>query len=290
MSTVRELFFYGKQTLEQAGIDTPAADARFLLSLVLHVEPWRIPLLMHETVSHIQQEQFKELIAQRAARVPAAYLAGTREFYSLDFFVTPDVLIPRPETELLVDVVLSSSLSAHPHPILVDLGTGSGAISVTLAKHLPACRIIAVDISTAALAVATKNAEYHGVSNRIDFVEGDLFAPLPSDIRGAVHGIVSNPPYIPTGEIPHLAPEIKNFEPPQALDGGTDGLEFYRRISGEAPAWLAPGGLLAVEVGYDQGEKVAAMFAAAGLAEIALHRDLQGIPRVVSGKMRKTAF
>ena len=258
------------------------------------------------TRSHtpIDNTQIEPLLARRLAREPLAYIIGERAFYGLDFYVTPAVLIPRPETELLVEIALEyfaemlpsvSDTSLPPCPpviggsedgsgegALADIGTGSGCIAVTLAKHLPEVQVFATDISTDALAVAQKNAERH--STVVTFLQGDLLAPLRDGQR--LSAIVSNPPYIARTEIDTLAPEVLG-EPHTALfDIETDGLGFYRRLATEAPDKLQENGLLAVEVGHGQAESVAALFTTSGFAEVAILPDLAGIGRVVRGIWR----
>jgi release factor glutamine methyltransferase len=219
--------------------------------------------------------------ARRARREPLAYILGTRPFFGLTLRVTPDVLIPRPETEILVEVALAEIARTGARRV-VDVGTGSGAIAVAIAAHAPEVRVFATDISPAALAVARENAAVCGVAARITFFEGDLLEPVaalaPFDI------IVSNPPYIAPEEVARLEPEVRDYEPHVALGTHPDPLHFHRRLSVEAPPLLAPGGLLAVEIGIGQADAVTRLWRAAGLEEVTVTADLAGVPRVVAGR------
>jgi release factor glutamine methyltransferase len=247
-----------------------------------------------------QTQALETLIARRASREPLAYIVGERAFYGLSFRVTPAVLIPRPETEHLVEVALNPLREAAPRGYpgrrlsggerqksggerLLDIGTGSGCIAVTLAKCLPDAKVWATEISEAALEVARENAARHGAL--VEFRLGDLLAPLPTELRFEV--IVSNPPYIASTEASTLEPEVRDFEPHTALFDTAksgDGLSFYRRLGQEAPARLVAGGLLAVEVGQGQDLAVAQLWQGAGLEDVTVTPDLAGIGRVVSGR------
>ncbi|HXG23708.1 MAG TPA: peptide chain release factor N(5)-glutamine methyltransferase, partial [Chthonomonadales bacterium] len=212
--------------------------------------------------------------------VPLAYLLGTKEFYGLPFTVTPATLIPRPETELLVDFAIEM-LQIHPQPHIVDIGTGSGCIAVAMAVHLPRARIIATDISAEALAMAKSNAERHNVSKQILFVRGNLLDCLAEQSADL---ILANPPYIPAREISSLQPEVRDYEPRIALDAGVDGMAFHRAIIAEACRVLAPGGWLALEVALGQAPAVAETMRACGLFEISCRKDLAKVERVVVGR------
>ena len=217
-------------------------------------------------------------------RIPLQYLLGKVEWAGLSLRVTPAVLIPRPETELLVEQA-SLWLQANPLPpgsLFADLGTGSGAIAIALAHKHPQLQLLAVDVSPAALAVAAANLAEHGLQERVQLLEGSWFAPL-DPWRGRLRGLVSNPPYIPTGELEHLMPEVRLHEPRQALDGGEDGLTHLRLLVQTAPAYLAPHSFWAVEVMQGQAPWVAEQLRAQGCyQQIQVHRDLAGIERVVS--------
>ena len=207
----------------------------------------------------------------------------------LNFYVNEDVLIPRPDTEVLVEYVISygKNLSIGPSTIL-DIGTGSGAIAVSLAKYIDKAKVTAVDIHAGALLVAKKNAATHGVAHRIELVQGDLFTPLMDfKVKPKFDIIVSNPPYIPRDDIGGLEAQVKDFEPLQALDGGRDGLDFYRRLAKDAPAFLKDDGLWAVEVGYNQAHQVAAILKEQGsYNSIDFIKDLSGYNRVVVARTK----
>ncbi|HEY4743672.1 MAG TPA: peptide chain release factor N(5)-glutamine methyltransferase, partial [Desulfuromonadaceae bacterium] len=218
---------------------------------------------------------YRAMVARRAKREPLQHILGSQEFFGLEFEVTPDVLIPRHDTETLVTEALGRMPGARS---VLDIGAGSGCIAVALAKQLPEATVVAVDISSAALAVARRNAEKHGVS--IEFLAGSLLEPVAGRRFDLV---VSNPPYIPTGDIAGLEPEVRDHEPRGALDGGADGLDAYRILVPAARACLNPGGWLLVEMGICQADAVAALFRQSGFGEIHTARDAGAIERVVGG-------
>ncbi len=222
---------------------------------------------------------YLEAIARRAHHEPIQYITGHQEFYGLRLSVTPAVLIPRPETEHLVEAVLARLPHGTPTAI-ADVGTGSGAIAIALASHLPLATITALDISPEALAIARINAETHKVTDRIRFIESDLLNALspPDHIEPRFDAIVSNPPYVPTIDLPTLHPEVRQYEPAAALFAGPEGLDIYRRLIPQARAALKPAGLLAMEIGQGQREAIAALLA--GWNEVSFVNDLQQIPRV----------
>jgi release factor glutamine methyltransferase len=221
--------------------------------------------------------EYSALVERRAAGEPIAYLTGVREFYCRDFVVTPDVLIPRPETELLVDTA-KVKVGAGRTARILDLGTGSGCLAITLALELPQVRVTAVDVSPNALAVARGNAQRLGA--RVEFIESDWFAALPPQRFDL---IVANPPYVAAGD-PHLGEGDLRFEPMEALTDHADGLSAIRKIIAATPDWLSPGGWLCFEHGYDQAEAVRQLLENAGFSEIEQQRDLAGIVRVSGGK------
>jgi len=222
--------------------------------------------------------ELRILVERRCAGEPIQYIIGETEFYGLPFHVTRDVLIPRPETEHLVEKVLSLAVR-FPATRIVDVGTGSGAIAVTLAHKLPQARITAVDLSARALAVAEGNAKRNGVDLR--FLEGDLLAPVAEERFDIV---VSNPPYVAATDRDTLSVEVREYEPALALFAGDDGLEIYRRLIPAAFAVLVPGGFLLLEIGFGQSPIIAALIASAGFAQIEFTPDLQGIPRVACAR------
>ncbi|MBC8102885.1 MAG: peptide chain release factor N(5)-glutamine methyltransferase [Cytophagales bacterium] len=275
----------GARRLQAAGIAASAAlvEARLLALHSLGITPEALWLKPERAVTERQGAQFETLLARRAKREPLAYLLGEREFYGRSFRVDASVLIPRPETEFLVEVVLAV-LKANPAPRFADVGTGSGIIAVTLAAQLPHAISFATDISPEALAVARENAARQGVRDRVAFAEGDLLAPISN--RAPFDAIASNPPYIAPSEIESLEPEVRDWEPRIALGMQEDPLHFYRRLAREAPPLLALDGALAVEVGRGQAEAVKALWADAGLKDIETVRDYAGIERVVVGRKR----
>jgi release factor glutamine methyltransferase len=255
----------------------PPAEARLLLGEVLGRSSAWLEAHREEACPAECLDRFRALVDRRAAGEPVAYLIGTREFYGRDFAVTPDVLIPRPETELLVDLAISK-VGAGGTASILDMGTGSGCIAVTLALELPAARVTAVDISPAALAVAHGNAVRLGV--RVEFVASDWFAALPPSRFDLV---VANPPYVAAGD-PHLSSGDLRFEPIGALTDHADGLAAIRHLVAEAPRHLVPGGWLFFEHGYDQGPAVLGLLEAAGFVDIGQHCDLAGIVRTSGGR------
>jgi release factor glutamine methyltransferase len=255
------------QRLASNGVDTPKLDSEVLLAHVLGCTRAQLYAHPERLLTEEEREGFEHVVVQRCQHEPVAYLVSEKAFYGLDFFVDRRVLIPRPETELLVDMVLDialqtdSSLSngrngatlATGRLVVADIGTGSGAVAVAVAANTAATFIYAVDISTGALEVAQANARRHGLENRIEFLHGDLLSPLPEP----VDVIAANLPYVATHEWSQLAPGIVDFEPAQALLGGTDGLDFIGRLLEQAPGHLKPGGVLLLEIGASQGSAVA---------------------------------
>ena len=276
--TIGSILKWTEQYFGTRGIDSPRLDAEVLLSHVLGKE--RIYLYVHfdEPLEAPELAAYREYIKQRVARQPVAYIIGRREFMGLSFKVTPAVLVPQPDTEILVQAALDR-LAAKPAARIADIGTGSGAIVLSLLYYRKELQASAVDISADALAVAAENAASLGVAERVMFCEGDLLAPLAGQQFDA---IVSNPPYIPTADIAGLAPEVRTAEPMGALDGGADGLVFYRRLVADAPALLVSDGFLAMEVGIHEAAPVAALAQASGaFARTEVLKDLAGIERVV---------
>jgi release factor glutamine methyltransferase len=275
--TIKNAISEGAATLKAAGIGESRNEANLLLMHVLDRD--RTFLLAHneDQLSLNQLGLYRSLIARRAESYPLQYLTGHQEFFKLDFEVTPDVLIPRPETELIVEVGFEI-LKEKATPLFADLGTGSGAIAISLLRELPRARAIAVDISAAALSVAKRNAERHEVTDRLQLIESDLFSALES--RASFALIVSNPPYVPANDLNYLQHEVRH-EPTGALDGGPDGLTVIRRILKDAPEFLCARGHLVFEIGFDQHETVKAAIDDAVWELIELRKDLQGIQRTV---------
>jgi len=279
--TLRELVAEAETRLRSGPHpDRARLDAETLLLHVLKQN--RAWLLGHgedEAPADIQ-DSFATTIARRQAGEPIQYITGEAEFFGLPFSVAPGVLIPRPETEHLVEEVIRVA-GAFAEPRIADIGTGSGAIAVALAHSLPLAHITAVDISTRALTIAQQNAIRNQVQNQIEFVEGDLLAPL---VGQSFHIIASNPPYVPLADRDSLSVEVREHEPHTALFAGDDGLSIYRRLIPEAHALLVPEGWLVMEIGYGQREAVDEMLMAHGYRDTRFVRDYQGIQRVAVGQ------
>lgn len=279
--TILRVLRWAREYLEAKGISEPRAAAEVLLAHGLGLRRIDLYLRHEQPLTSAELARFKSLLRRRLAREPTQYITGHQEFWSLDFLVSPAVLIPRPETEILVEEVVQFFRRAGQlHPLILEVGTGSGAVAVALARELPASRLIASDYTAAAVALARTNARRHQVADRLAFVVGDLLAPFrPSPVFDA---IVANAPYIPTAELDQLAPEIRDYEPRLALDGGPDGLGVLRRLIAAAPDYLKPQGLLALEIGQDQYPAVEELLTATGVFPISrLRRDYQHLPRVV---------
>ena len=270
------------QALQQARPDIDATDARMLLQSALNVSHAHLIAHPSQELALEQAQQFYSLAARRATGEPVAYLVGEREFYSLNFKVTPAVLIPRPETELLVDLALERVSTDRPCKVL-DLGTGSGAVAITIAKHRPLASITAVDSSAAAMVIAKMNAE-HLVATNVRMLAGDWFSGVAGDEFDL---IVSNPPYVADGD-PHLEQGGLRFEPHTALTAGSDGLDCIRCIITAAPAHLIAGGWLLLEHGYDQAAACRQLLSKAGFDEVFSHPDLAGTMRVSGGKRQNS--
>lgn len=288
--TIREVLLRTSRFFEEKGIRAPKFDAEQLVQHVLGWTKTQLILRWSEPFPLEKGEEFTELVTRRGNQEPLQYLTGTQEFYGREFRVSPAVLIPRPETELLVEEVLKQrpffTKAGVESPLIADIGTGSGAISVTLACEWPEARVIAIDLSPDALAMARLNAERLGVADRIEFIEGDLVTPLPErSLRPDI--VVSNPPYIPSADCEELDAEVREHEPRLALDGGDDGLYPYRILCAALPKlWPEQGpGYVAYEVGIHQDRDVEQMIReAAPHAETGIRPDLQGIGRVIWGR------
>lgn len=277
--TVQEVLERTIEHFSQYGIQNPRLDAEVLLADLLGVERIQLYVCFDQPLNKQEIDQYRQRVVWRSKRVPVHYIIGYQEFMSLNFHVNRHVLIPRPETELLVETVIDYLQQTNlERPVLADLGTGSGVIAVSLAYYLPQSKIIATDISSEALEVARKNAKKHEVLDQIDFIQGSFLAPIIK-AEPQVDVLVSNPPYIDQQGLERLQPEVR-YEPQVALDGGIDGLTFYRQII--QSKLLKSSGLLAVEVGANQGEQVATMMAK-DFRKITIIPDLAGFGRVVLG-------
>jgi release factor glutamine methyltransferase len=267
------------ETLRGAGVDSPEWDAERLLRHVLGWDRAALVARPDATVEGKAEARFRVLLRERARRVPLQHLLGTQAFWRHEFLVTPDVLVPRPETELLVETALDL-LRGVEHPLVVDVGTGSGCIALSLAAERPDARIHATDVSPAALAVAGDNARRLGLADRVSFVEGDLLQPLARHF-GSIDLVVSNPPYVDEAARESLAPEVRDHEPSLALFASDHGLGVYRRLAPAAHTALRPGGTLILELGAGQPDAVERICADAGLRVVRVLPDLQGIPRAL---------
>jgi release factor glutamine methyltransferase len=278
-SPARQIRTLTLQRLTEAGIENPAFEAQILLTLALGISRATLLAEAFPEPTTEQREALERLLHAREERVPLAYLRGTQEFYGFSFRVSPAVLIPRPETELLVDFALER-LQGIAHPRFIDVGTGSGCIAISVLKSLPQATALAVDLSKAALALAQENAVALGVQDRLTLVQGNLL----TGVQERVHLVLSNPPYIPTAEIPTLQPEVQCHEPHLALDGGGDGLVLIRELLAQAWRNLEQEGWIVLEVAQGQAHFVEALLRHYGYANVASRCDLAGIPRMVFGQ------
>lgn len=274
MSTYNELLQSARAMLKEQQIADAELDAWYLLSNVFKISRTDLLLQGDNTVSEADREHFLKLVKVRAKHVPLQHITGTQEFMGLEFEVTPDVLIPRQDTEILVEEVLKRCDGKS----VLDMCTGSGCIIVSTARLGRPSRTVGVDISESALKVASQNAQKHQV--KIELLKSDLF----DQVVGCFDIIVSNPPYIPTNIINELMPEVKDHEPVIALDGYEDGLYFYRRIAAAIDKHLSSQGIVLFEIGYDQGEAVKAILLKVGLHDVKIIKDLSGLDRVVSAR------
>jgi release factor glutamine methyltransferase len=264
----------------EAGIGAARLEAQLLLAHALQCTRTQLYMSVDKPLADAELTAYRELIKKRLAGEPVAYLLGEHEVWGLPVYVDRDVLVPRPDTETVVEVARDTVADRKAPCRVLDLCTGSGAIAIALAKELPAAMVVATDVSAAAVAIARRNAERNGFAERVEVRAGDLFAPLAGETFDL---IVSNPPYIASAVIPTLSAEVKR-EPVLALDGGADGLGFYDRICAEAAAHLVAGGALVVEHGYDQADAVRARFERAGFTGVQLVHDLGKNPRVTWGR------
>ena len=270
--------------LESAGIENPRSEAEILLAYLLKVNRIQLYTRWDEECTDFPSPEFQTLVSRRARREPLAYLIGQREFWSLDFMVAPGVLIPRPETEFVVEAVVR--YAPHGPARIVDVGTGSGNIAVCLAREMPQARIFALDISVTALQVARRNAARHQVSGQIMFLRTDLFSAIAPNLPSrTIDCVASNPPYIPSADIPALAPDVRSFEPHLALDGGADGLDCYRRLIHESSEILKAGGWLIMEMGYGQKDALVWEVHNCGYEVQEIIADYAGIDRVLVARL-----
>ncbi len=283
--TVLETIQRSTEFLQRKQVESPRLQSELLLAHVLKMPRLKLYLNFERALQPAEEQSMRELVQRRGKREPLQHLVGSVNFCGYDLEVNRDVLIPRPETEHLAELAWIY-LNGLPEGELraLDLGTGSGCLPITIAAKCSKVTLDTVDISAAASAVAKRNAEKHQVSARVRFFEGDLFQPLSKGQK--YHLIVSNPPYIEAAEIETLEPEVKDFDPRLALDGGTDGLEFYRRLAQEGAVWLVAGGRLMAEFGEGQGPAIQTIFEEDGWTVHGLEKDLSGRERFVIASPR----
>lgn len=272
-----EALILARTRLEAAGVASARLDSRLLLAETLGLDPHVLFAYPEKEMTPAQEEAFAEFLKRRAAREPVSHILGRREFWSLPFIVTNAVLDPRPDTETLIEAVLEQIPDREKPLRILDLGTGSGCILLTLLSEYPSAKGVGVDISEAALKIAKKNASHLELDGRADFIHGRW----TENIEGAFDVIVSNPPYIPDGEIDNLEPEVALFEPRLALSGGVDGLDCYRLLAPGVFSLLVPGGVAAFEIGIGQSKDVEDLLIKAGLQPLPAKRDLSAVIRVV---------
>ena len=278
--TINDKIHWVKKYLSDQGIDSSRLEAEILIGHVLGMNRIELYRNLLQLFPEDKSGPLLELVQKRVERVPMAYLLGRQEFMSLEFLVTPDVLIPRPETEMLVEFLIAK-LKVHREPLIIDVGTGSGAIAVSLAKYLPAAKILAVDVSKAALKIAKENAVLNKVADRINFIESNLLGAVDMAVKGKVTAIAANLPYIAEVERDRLQPEVGLHEPDLALYAGEDGFDLYRKLIPEAYQYLVPGGLLAMEIGFDQGNIAVANLPKSQWQEVKVNKDFQNLDRLV---------
>jgi release factor glutamine methyltransferase len=265
--TVVEVIQRSAEFLAKKGVDSPRLQAELLLAHLLKVPRLQLYLNFARPLTPAQVEALRQLVRRRGQREPLQQITGSTSFCGLEIAVNRQVLVPRPETELLAERgwqflrQLGGQAAAPPAapPAALDFGTGSGCLAIALAVNCPAAQVYGLEVSAGALALARHNAARHGVAGRLRFLQGEGLAALPGGLR--FHLLVSNPPYIPSGELDGLPPEVRDYEPRQALDGGADGLAYYRQLAAEAPPFLQPGGRLMVELGDGQAQRLRAIFA-----------------------------
>jgi release factor glutamine methyltransferase len=275
--TVLKVIQWTTEHFQKKGMGNPRLEAEVLLVHLLGIDRMGLYLNYDRPLTEEERTAYREMIQRRTAGEPSAYIVGYKEFWSMRFPVSPDCLIPRPETEHLVAEAVRIAKGLHPPLRVLEIGHGCGAVAIALAKELEEAQIVATDISPGAHALAQESAEMYGVGGRIQFVLGGLFPPE----EGPFSLICSNPPYIPTDEVLLLAPEVRDYEPLTALDGGEDGLRFFKEIARGAPAFLTAGGWLLLEMGKGQDQQVAAILTERGFVHLDLIADYAGVQRVI---------
>jgi release factor glutamine methyltransferase len=278
--TVQRVIQWTTEHFQKKGLENPRLEAEVLLAYLLEMDRMGLYLNYDRPLKEEERTAYREMIQRRLAKEPLAYIVGSKEFWSLRFAVNPECLIPRPETEHLVEEAIRIGKDLKPPLRILEIGQGCGAVAIALATELREAEIVATDISPEACNLAQENAERHGVGGRIRFVRGDL---LPRG-EGPFGLICSNPPYIPTAEVLQLALEVRDYEPLTALDGGEDGLRFFRRIAQGALEFLMAGGWLLLEMGQGQAPQVATILQEQGFQQIGLIPDLAGVKRVIKAQ------
>jgi release factor glutamine methyltransferase len=284
LRTLGEALVWAEETLKTGGVPDPGHEALFIAAGIMGSKPTEVYLNRGSVIDLDRVRTLNEWVTRRLGREPSQYITGDTEFRGLEFKVNPDVLIPRPETEILVSEAIAAIDIASS--LILDIGTGSGCIAVSVAMEVPGALVFATDLSGAALRVAEHNAARQNVAGRIEFLEGDLFGPLEGlGLEASFDLVISNPPYVSREELNRLQPEIRLFEPEMALYGGDDGMEFIRRIVDRAPSYLKPGGALMLEIGYGQSEEVKSILKGSGrLVAPEIIKDYSGIERVVKAR------
>ncbi len=279
--TVRRILEWTTGFLKQKGVDSPRLEAELLLAHARQCQRIRLYTDIDDALSESERIQMRESVQRRAKREPLAYIIGTREFYGRSFEVGSGVLIPRPETETLVDVCLEHIPKDQPRTV-VEVGFGSGCIAITIARQRPLCHVTATDLSERAMEIATRNVQKLEVTDRVTLLSGDVLEPLLAD--GVLFdGLISNPPYICDDERESLQPEVAQHEPAEALFAGKDGLDIVRRIAADSSKILKRGAFIALELDPAQCEVVTALLKSSGFAHTEIRRDLSGNPRIVAG-------
>ncbi len=287
--TIQKLLNSTTEQLAQSGIDAPRLSAELLLSYVLGLKRIELYTQFDKVVSKEQLGRLRELVERASRDEPIAYIVGKTEFYSLELEVAPECMIPRPETELLVERAVEFLRIRSGKQLVCDLCTGSGCVAVAIAKNYAGAEITATDISDAALRVAARNVEKHGLNDRVKLLCGDLFEPIVPELdAGGFDLIVCNPPYVSSEEFERLGKNVRDYEPKSALFGGDDGLDICRRVIEKADGFLKADAALMLEVGYSQGPAVRQLLAEKGcFGQIAIEKDFQGNDRILIGKKQQ---
>jgi release factor glutamine methyltransferase len=280
--TIGRVLGWATDDFKKRSNSSPRLDAELLLTHVLGVDRVKLVIESERRLNDAELARYRALIQRRRRGEPIAYILGRREFYGLPFAVDRRALVPRPDTETLVEVALERTRARSMYGRALDLCTGSGCVAVAFSRARPTWRITASDVSPEAAGLARENVLRHGVAFSLRVVEGNLFAPLHGE---RYELITANPPYVPSAELAELAPDIRDFEPRLALDGGNDGLDVVRAVVAGAGSHLEPSGILAVEIGHDQAARVSELFERASFREISVRRDYGGRDRVVSGRL-----